>query len=61
MDYETAAASNKEIFRQYFHYCLEHGIYLPPSPFETWFISYALSDEDIEKTVITTRNFVTNL
>jgi Glutamate-1-semialdehyde aminotransferase len=30
---------------------LEQGVYLPPSAFETWFISTALSQEDIRKTL----------
>lgn len=30
---------------------LEQGIYLAPSPFETIFMSWAHSDEDIEKTI----------
>ena len=30
---------------------LNQHIYLAPSPFETLFMSYAHSDEDIEKTI----------
>ncbi|MFQ6083497.1 MAG: aspartate aminotransferase family protein, partial [Candidatus Aminicenantia bacterium] len=35
----------------YFHEMLKRGIYLPPSQFETTFISAAHSKEDIEKTI----------
>ncbi len=32
----------------FFHAMLEHGVHLPPSVFETWFVSTALSDRDFE-------------
>ena len=38
-------------FAKFFHYCLEHGVYFPPSQFETGFISTAHTDEDIARTV----------
>ena len=40
-DYASAAASDLDAFRIYFHSMLEQGIYLPPSQFETNFISLA--------------------
>jgi glutamate-1-semialdehyde 2,1-aminomutase len=30
---------------------LSHGIYLPPSAYESWFLNDALSNDDIEKTI----------
>lgn len=50
-DYDSAASSNLEAFKVYFHSMLEQGIYLPPSQFETNFISLAHSPEDIQKTI----------
>lgn len=50
-DYTSAASSNLEAFKVYFHSMLEQGIYLPPSQFETNFISLAHSPEDIQKTI----------
>jgi glutamate-1-semialdehyde 2,1-aminomutase len=38
-------------FAKFFHYCLDHGVYFPPSQFETGFISTAHTDEDIVRTV----------
>jgi glutamate-1-semialdehyde 2,1-aminomutase len=38
-------------FAKFFHYCLDHGVYFPPSQFETGFISTAHTDEDIARTV----------
>ena len=50
-DYASAAASDLDAFRIYFHSMLEQGIYLPPSQFETNFISLAHTPDDIEKTI----------
>jgi len=50
-DYETAAASNQEAFKIYFHSMLEQGIYLAPSQFETLFMSGAHTSEDIARTL----------
>ncbi len=41
IDYETAVASDALSFRRVFHHALEHGVYLPPSAFETCFLSTA--------------------
>ncbi len=38
-------------FAKFFHYCLDHGVYFPPSQFETGFISTAHTGEDIARTV----------
>lgn len=50
-DYASAATSDLDAFRIYFHSMLEQGIYLPPSQFETNFISLAHTPDDIEKTI----------
>ena len=49
-NYEDAVNSGKEEYAGYFHYMLEHGIYLAPSQFEAMFVSDAHSDEDIDST-----------
>ncbi len=51
MDFASAAAANNELFKKFFHAMLRRGVYLPPSAFETWFLSNALSREDIDFTV----------
>ena len=51
VDYDSASASDLEAFKIYFHSMLEQGIYLPPSQFETNFLSLAHSPEDIQKTI----------
>jgi len=50
-NYENALACDQDAFRIYFHSMLEQGIYLPPSQFETNFISLAHIDEDFTKTI----------
>ncbi len=47
-DVET---SNKEHFRRYFWNCLNKGLYMAPSPYETGFISMAHTFDDIDKTL----------
>lgn len=50
-DFASAAAANNELFKKFFHAMLKRGVYLPPSAFESWFLSNALSKEDIDYTV----------
>ena len=57
-NFNKAAAADNELFRKYFHHCLTNGIYLPPSPFETWFISHAISAEDVSHTLEVTGDFI---
>ena len=47
----TAATNDRQQFTRFFHNMLAQGIYLPPSPFEAWFISLAHTHQDIEKTI----------
>jgi len=50
-DFASAAAANNELFKKFFHAMLNHGVYLPPSAFESWFLNNALSYEDLDKTI----------
>lgn len=50
-DFASACACDLEAHKIYFHAMLENGIYLPPSQFETNFLSSAHSPEDIQKTL----------
>ncbi|HYD21049.1 MAG TPA: glutamate-1-semialdehyde 2,1-aminomutase [Flavipsychrobacter sp.] len=60
-EFTSAASANNARFNNYFHAMLAAGIYLPPSAFETWFISNALSTADIDKTVEATESFLNSL
>ncbi|MCX8090013.1 MAG: glutamate-1-semialdehyde 2,1-aminomutase [Verrucomicrobiae bacterium] len=46
-----AMRSNLERFKTFFRSMLELGVLLPPSQFESWFISTAHTESDIEMTV----------
>tara|TARA_B100001094_G_scaffold329162_1_gene391283 strand:- start:665 stop:1951 length:1287 start_codon:yes stop_codon:yes gene_type:complete len=51
IDFETAAYGNNDYFKKFFHGMLKHGIYLPPSAFESYFLNDALSYDDIDHTI----------
>lgn len=48
--YTDALSSDTEKYAEYFSFMLENGIYIAPSQFEAMFVSYAHTDDDIEKT-----------
>ncbi len=50
-NFDHAIGSKHDMFKSVFHKMLEKGVYLPPSSYETCFISAAHSDEDLEKTL----------
>lgn len=51
IDFETAKKGDNERFKAFFHGMLQEGIYIAPSAYETWFITDALTYEDLDKTV----------
>lgn len=52
-DFETAKNGDNERFKRFFHELLKRGIYIAPSAYETWFITDALSYEDLDYTIET--------
>jgi glutamate-1-semialdehyde 2,1-aminomutase len=50
-NFSEATASNTRTFKKLFNHSLKNGVYLPPSPFETCFISTAHTDSAIERTI----------
>ncbi len=46
-----ARGADARRYAQYFQGMLERGIYLPPSPFEAWFVSTAHGQRQIEETL----------
>lgn len=50
-NYAEALQLNKEKFMEFFWRMLENGVFLPPSQYETCFVSYAHTEEDVEKTL----------
>jgi glutamate-1-semialdehyde 2,1-aminomutase len=57
VDFQTASKGNNDTFKKFFHHLLDNGIYLPPSAFESWFLSIALSDGDMNKTIAACESF----
>ena len=51
IDFETAAKGNNGTFKKFFHGLLNAGVYIAPSAFETWFITDALTYEDLDFTI----------
>lgn len=47
ISFEGANTTDQELFRKIFHQMLERGVYLPPSPFEAFFLSNAMTVNDI--------------
>jgi glutamate-1-semialdehyde 2,1-aminomutase len=48
-NYEDATTSQSQHFKKLFRYALEHGVYLPPSAYETCFICSAHNGSDIDR------------
>jgi glutamate-1-semialdehyde 2,1-aminomutase len=48
-DYATALKGDARLFARFFHACLERGVYLPPSPYETAFLSTAHEGETVTR------------
>lgn len=51
VDFTTAAKGDNDRFKQFFHGLLNEGVYIAPSSYETWFITDALSYEDLDFTI----------
>lgn len=51
IDFKTAAKGDNEKFKKFFHGLLQQGVYIAPSAYETWFITDALTYEDLDYTI----------
>lgn len=50
-DLETAGRADQGLFKGFFGLMLQEGIYLPPSQFESLFLSVAHTDDDLKRTI----------
>jgi glutamate-1-semialdehyde 2,1-aminomutase len=48
VDYDSARTQDVAAFKAFFHAMLDGGVYLPPSAFESWFVSTAIGDDALE-------------
>ena len=51
VDFKTAGKGDNPLFKKFFHGLLKEGVYIAPSAYETWFITDALSYEDLDFTI----------
>ena len=51
VDFQSAAKGDNATFKKFFHGLLQEGIYIAPSAYETWFITDALTYEDLDVTI----------
>jgi glutamate-1-semialdehyde 2,1-aminomutase len=51
VDYTSSKKSDTKKFHKFFHYLLKKGIFIPPSQYETCFLSYAHTKADVDKTI----------
>lgn len=61
IDFATAKNSDNETFKKFFHGLLQEGVYIAPSAYETWFITEALTYEDLDFTIEAIRKVAKNL
>ncbi len=57
IDWESAKRSDTRRFGEFFHWMLDHGVYMAPSQFEAGFVSAAHTEDDIAQTREATRQF----
>jgi glutamate-1-semialdehyde 2,1-aminomutase len=50
-DYDDAQRQDTAAYAAFFHAMLDRGVYLPPSAYETWFVSSAHDDAAVETVV----------
>lgn len=50
-DLQSASKGDNEYFKKFFHGLLQEGVYIAPSAYETWFITDALTYEDLDFTI----------
>jgi glutamate-1-semialdehyde 2,1-aminomutase len=51
IDFQTAKNGDNETFKKFFHGLLKEGVYIAPSAYETWFITDALTYDDLDFTI----------
>lgn len=57
VDFASASKADIPLFNKFFHHMLNEGIYLPPSAYESWFLSNALTYHDLDATVKAAKKF----
>jgi glutamate-1-semialdehyde 2,1-aminomutase len=55
-DFATAKNGDNETFKKFFHGMLNEGVYIAPSAYESWFITDALTYDDLDFTIKAVEN-----
>ena len=58
IDFKSAVTGDNEIFKKFFHFFLEKGIYFPPSPYESCFLNNSITNENIDYVLNTFERFL---
>jgi glutamate-1-semialdehyde 2,1-aminomutase len=58
---EDAKGSDLGLFAKFFQHMFDRGVYIPPSQFETWFMSSAHTEESLEITRDEVLNFLSGM
>lgn len=56
-DFESAKSTDLSLFKQFYKHLRNNGIYIAPSNFECLFLSFAHTQEDLEKTIDVVKEF----
>jgi glutamate-1-semialdehyde 2,1-aminomutase len=51
INFETAKLGDNETFKKFFHGLLKQGVYIAPSAYESWFLTDALTYDDLDFTI----------
>ncbi len=49
-NYAEAKAMDIRLFNKLFYHMFDNGVYMPPGPYEAWFVSMAHAQDDLHKT-----------
>ena len=52
LNHQDAKAQDGDLFKKLFYHMFDNGVYMPPGPYEAWFVSMAHSQVELEKIVI---------
>ena len=61
IDFSTAKNGDNDTFKKFFHGMLQEGVYIAPSAYESWFITDALTYDDLDFTIKAVENVCKNL
>ena len=58
-DYQAARRQDTAAYARFFHAMLDHGVYLPPSAFEAWFVSTVHTSAEVDRVLAAAREAAT--